>query len=472
MINYFKNQTPVFQSVVIITLLGLVLSLYNMLVPIYLDEAYYWVWSITPELSYYDHPAMVAWIMYPFSLIGTNPYITRLATVICMSITLYYLFRLTLYIAGEKPAWITLLIFAIIPVTHMGYVFITPDSPLMMFWTAGMYYTWLAINEGKTKDFIISGFLTGCMMLSKYTGILFPLSVFIFLLIRRRDLFKDIRLWITVLIAALCTFPIFYWNAIHDWISIAYQYKHGTSDGFTFAGWDFILFILGSFIIPTPILSFILIRYISKKVLWFKDNSKLYLVVLTLFPMFFFFYKGFFKKMELNWIIPAFLAGAVLMGIGAVELKMKKTLKYGCIFAIFLTIILRLAPVLPFPPKLNIADRLLGYDEVCHHVADIIKEDEVIFSDHLATASMLRYYIDDHRRVYIPVSTGFSQYTIWDNLPDSKMLQSNGLYVGREDAYCELIEVFEEVEFIEHYISKPKNATEKEFFIYRVYNKL
>lgn len=470
MIKYFLNLSETNKAIIVIFLIGFLLSLYNMLVPIYLDEAYYWVWSITPEWSYYDHPGMVAWIMYPFSLIGTNPYLTRLATVICMSVTLYYLFKLTLYISGKKEAWIVLFIFAIIPATQMGYVFITPDSPLMMFWTAGMYYTWLAIDKGELKDYIIAGILTGCMMLSKYTGVLFPISVFIYILIRRRDILKNINLWISLIIAILMTFPIFYWNAEHNWISISFQYDHGTSTDWSFAGWDFILFVLGSLLIPTPILAWILIKYLSKKSIWFQNNSRLYLVILTLFPMFFFFYKGFFKKMELNWIIPAFLAGAIIIGIGAVELKMKKTLKYGCIFALVLTIILRLAPVLPFPPKLNIADRLLGYEEVCQHIKEIAKDDEVLYSDHLTTASMLRYYIEDHRRVYIPVDSRYSQYTIWDNEEIKNEKLRNGLYVGKKNKFDELKKHFKKVEFVELFISKPKNATDKAFYIYRCYN--
>ena len=71
-------------------------------------------------------------------------------------------------------------IFIANPAVHMGYVFITPDSPLMMFWAAGLYYTFMALKYGRTKDFIISGFLVGAMMLSKYAGILFPVAVFIY----------------------------------------------------------------------------------------------------------------------------------------------------------------------------------------------------------------------------------------------------------------------------------------------------
>ncbi len=471
MLDKFKNLTPPARAAVIIAVMGAVLSVYNIFVPIYLDEAYYWVWSLTPEWSYYDHPGMTAWIMRPFSLLGTNTFLVRLPTVICMSAAIYYLFRLTYLVAGERPAWTVLVIFSVIPATQMGYVFMTPDSPLIAFWAAAMYYTWLAVDTGRTRYFIIAGLLTGCAMLSKYAGVLFPAGVFIFILIRRRDLFKNPRLWLAALTAALCVLPIFYWNYRHEWISIAFQYGHGTSSGFTFAGWDFVLFVLGSLLIPTPILAWILIKYLFDKKLWFRDDSRLYLVVLTLFPMFFFFYKGFFKKMELNWIIPAFLAGAVLIGIGAAELKMKKTLKYGCIFAVVLSVLLRLAPVLPFPPRLNIADRLLGYDEVCRYVADNVGDNDAVFSDHLTTASMLRFYIKDHRRVYIPVVSRFSQYTLWDNEPGVNMLEKDGLYVGKRDAGQELEKLFSRVEPLGVFESRPGNATPKIFYIYRCYGR-
>ena len=468
MLDNLKTPT---RAAMVITIIGAVLSVYNIFVPIYLDEAYYWVWSLTPEWSYYDGPGMTAWIMRPFSLLGTNTFLIRLPTVICMSVTIYYLFRLTFLIAGEKPAWTVLIIFSIIPATQMGYVFITPDSPLIMFWAAAMYYTWLAVNSNKTTHFMIAGLLTGCAMLGKYTGLLFPVSVFIFILIRRRDLLKNSRLWLAVFIAALCVLPILYWNYLHDWISITFQYNHGTSSGWSFAGWDFILFVLGSLLIPTPILAWILIKYLINKKRWFFDDARLYLAILTLFPMFFFFYKGFFKKMELNWIIPAFLAGAVIIAIGAHELKMKKTLKYGCVFAVFLSVILRLAPVLPFPPDFNIADRLLGYEEACRYVADNIRDDESVFSDHLTTASMLRFYIKDHRRVYIPVDSRFSQYTIWDNEQGVNMFEKDGLYVGKKDAKKELEKLFSRVELLKVFKSEPRNATPKTFYIYRCYGK-
>ena len=112
-------------------------ALYNALLPIYLDEAYYWVWALRPEFSYYDHPGMVAWIIYPFTLIANNEFTIRLSTVICMSVTVWFLVKVSLeafqHQQDRDTAWYVFFIFIANPAVHMGYVFITPDSPLMMF---------------------------------------------------------------------------------------------------------------------------------------------------------------------------------------------------------------------------------------------------------------------------------------------------------------------------------------------------
>ena len=79
------NQQKVLGILIIFSILQ---ALYNALLPIYLDEAYYWVWALRPEFSYYDHPGMVAWIIYPFTLIANNEFTIRLSTVIVMSVTI------------------------------------------------------------------------------------------------------------------------------------------------------------------------------------------------------------------------------------------------------------------------------------------------------------------------------------------------------------------------------------------------
>ena len=460
-----------------VTILGILIifsilqALYNALLPIYLDEAYYWVWALRPEFSYYDHPGMVAWIIYPFTLIANNEFTIRLSTVICMSVTVWYLVKVSLEAFQQQQdrdtAWYVFFIFIANPAVHMGYVFITPDSPLMMFWAAGLYYTFMAFKYGKTRYFIISGFLVGAMMLSKYAGVLFPAAVFIYILVCRRDVLKDYRLWLSLIIAVLCLFPIVYWNYQNDWISIKFQYNHGTSKGFTFAGWDFILFILGSlFVIPTPVFGYVFLKYLSLKD-YLRNKEVLYFVFLSLVPMLFFFYKGFFKKMELNWIIPAFISSIVLIGYAVAKYKLKKAFKYGMILSIFLVIVLKLAPVLPFPAQLNIAERLIGYKEAVLEFEKYILDDDLIFSDHLTTASMLTFYLPDHPMTHINVPSRFSQYTLWDAKDGIFNFDKRGIYFGKYDAYEFLKQKYRYVIPIDVIKVTPYNAFEKKFYVYR-----
>lgn len=116
---------------------------------------------------------------------------------------------------------------------------------------------------------------------------------------------------------------------------------------------------------------------------------------------------------------------------------------------------------------MNIADRLLGYKEAGLYLNEIIKDDDNVFSDHLTTASLLRFYMPDHRRVYIPVKSRFSQYDIWDK--DVDMKNRKGIYLGKRDKIKELRPFFDKkVELIQELPVTPPNATPKTFYIYRV----
>ena len=105
-INIQLNQRTVLGILIIFSILQ---ALYNALLPIYLDEAYYWVWALRPEFSYYDHPGMVAWIIYPFTFIANNEFTIRLSTVIAMSVTVWYLVKVSLEAfqnkGEENTAW-------------------------------------------------------------------------------------------------------------------------------------------------------------------------------------------------------------------------------------------------------------------------------------------------------------------------------------------------------------------------------
>lgn len=67
MLAKFLSLPPLWKAIVIIFIMGVLQAFYNLALPTYLDEAYYWVWALNPDWSYYDHPPMTAWIIWPFT---------------------------------------------------------------------------------------------------------------------------------------------------------------------------------------------------------------------------------------------------------------------------------------------------------------------------------------------------------------------------------------------------------------------
>ena len=47
------------------------------------DECYYWVWSLHPQLGYFDHPPLVAWVIaVGHSLLGHHPLAVRIGAIL------------------------------------------------------------------------------------------------------------------------------------------------------------------------------------------------------------------------------------------------------------------------------------------------------------------------------------------------------------------------------------------------------
>src|ERR1700733_2156302 len=52
-------------------------------VPLIGDEGYYWEWARHLALGYADHPPGVAYTIFAFSWLGTNPFAVRAGFIVC-----------------------------------------------------------------------------------------------------------------------------------------------------------------------------------------------------------------------------------------------------------------------------------------------------------------------------------------------------------------------------------------------------
>jgi hypothetical protein len=224
----------------IVTLLigGLIFrSLVAFLLPPGFDEAYYYIYTLHPDWSYFDHPPLVAWTTaFGIWLTGNvSQFSIRLGGLLLYPATLYFLYRTTVQLFSQKAGGWTLAIASCIPIFQIGFGILTlPDGPLMFFWSLCL---WVAACEFFPSDQIyrptyrlaLIGLLVGLTCLGKYHGFLlgFGLLAFVLTSSTHRVALKSPWTLLSFGLFILTISPIFYWNWQHDWVSFRFQGNRG-----------------------------------------------------------------------------------------------------------------------------------------------------------------------------------------------------------------------------------------------------
>ncbi len=205
-----------------LTLVRLALAAWLPLAP---DEAYYALWAQHLQPGYYDHPPMVAlWIRAGTMLCGHTALGIRLLGPISGALGTILLWDAAEQLRPKSGIIAALLLNATLMV-GAGAIIMTPDTPLLFFWTAGLAALARLVASANPRWWLALGLAVGGMLLSKYTAMLFIAAVFLWLLSQApgRAMLRSIWPWAAAGLA-LCLFaPDIAWNAAHDWVSYAKQ---------------------------------------------------------------------------------------------------------------------------------------------------------------------------------------------------------------------------------------------------------
>ena len=375
------TETWIFFLILVFFLIRLFMIHYLELAP---DEAYYWYWSKYLDLSYSDHPPMVAYIMAIFTRLGGDTeFFVRLGGLLCsaLSLVLLYLTSTTLFPTNKLLAWEMLFIFNITLLFPAGCIVQTPDTPMLLFWTATVFFGSRIITDGRSRWWTFWGVALGLGLLSKYTMILIVPCMFCFLLLsppHRHWLFKK-EPYLALLIALFIFSPVILWNWQHDWISFTYQLRQGFSPKKREVMqilMKTLEYLGGQTGVITPLLFIAFIMYsIKGTLLSIRQSipSYLYLALLSL-PIILFFglSTALGKVAEANWPAPAYITGFILMcHVYNKNFRMKgahrKFLYAGVCLALLANIIVHIHlihPIIPIPPNMDQTRQFHGWKEL------------------------------------------------------------------------------------------------------------
>ena len=394
------------------------------------DEAYYWLWSKYLSLSYYDHAPMVAYFIKLTTLFSNQEFFVRLSSILVTIILSFVLWKLVIKLfKNEQIASASIMILHSMPIMFTASVIITPDTPVFLFLSVATYYVWKLIDTENQNNWYLIGLFFGLSMLSKYTAILFLLSLFLYvILLNKYNWFKKYQLYLGLIISFVCFLPVLVWNWNYHWVSFTYQFGHGLSNEgirFNYIG-EYFATQMGIF----NIFLFIPALIISLKYLFSKQKEKVFLAVFSV-PVILFYAVTALKKLPgANWPIPAYFTFSIIAALFCLEKsnKLKKNiLVISICFNVLVSILIGLhakytiVPLDKFSNELAVADAtnyFHGYKELTEK---LLQEgiDFVITPSH-QLSSIIAYYGKDKIKTHAySNSHKKSQFDIWKLWKDS-----------------------------------------------------
>jgi hypothetical protein len=202
------------------------------------DEAYYFLYTLNPDWSYFDHPPLVAGTTaLGIALMGgaITSLSIRLGGVLIYTLTLYLLYFVGERLFSRTVGVLAVAIATIVPIFQVAFGSMTlPDGPLMLFWLSSLAVASVEFFPRSgiyrpTRRLAILGFLVGLACLGKYHGFILGAGYVGFCLTSKPHRRALVSPW-TIASLGLCAmtlFPMLYWNSLHDWASFTFQAERG-----------------------------------------------------------------------------------------------------------------------------------------------------------------------------------------------------------------------------------------------------
>lgn len=333
-------------------------SIALLLAPIHvlsLDTYYYWDWSRHLALSYYDGSPMIAYFIKISTLLfGDTLLALNMVSLVGLGITTYIVYQSARLCLNKEASYVAMLLWLFSPLVTLDLLNeATYDIPLTLFWALTLYFSLHYIKNNKIQTLYYIGLSIGLMLLSKYSGVVLVLGLFVFLVTTPlRVLLKSYHLYLALVLALLIFAPVILWNYQHDWLSFHYQLN---SHQLAPEKNPLVVSALGAFFsVFLPSLNFLLLAPVAYWHHFPRDKSQGLYLCLVVSVVFFCFYAFIGCKSQIRsfWLAPYLISSSLLAGYCFQALKYRKSI----VSVIILYAVISLCTLLSGIPQLNITN--------------------------------------------------------------------------------------------------------------------
>ena len=422
------------------------------------DEAYYTLWSRSLSFGYLDHPPMVALLIrVSTSLFGAGEFGVRALSLLLVGAmpALIAFIAWRLFGSAEKAALAALMWIAM-PLVAIGAVFVTPDAPLVVFWTLGLAALVELWRTGRRRWLIAMGLALGLALQSKFTAAFFAAGAVLALVAT-----PSLRRWLVSpalfagLAVALVIFaPFVAWNAEHGWATFAKQLGRAPPHGFT--PYYLAEFLVAQIGLMNPLVFAALIPAVAA-VPWRAPvaarsaGEARRILACTIAPAaVYFLLHSLHDRVQGNWLAPLYPAAAILVAdwvaearrgnaagfAGAIAKAAPWAAPVGLVVAA-LTFAETMTGAVPLGPANPLA-RLEGFRALARELDARAHADDApyVLTQGYALTSLMTYYGDPGIAVVQPQQR---MRWIFEPRPREPMFAAPGLALGEPGRHFDLI---------------------------------
>ena len=393
---------------------------------LHFDEAYYWLYSRNLAWGYFDHPPLMAVLIFGGTKLFGGYLGVRFFFVLLSSVSFILLWDMVKPYSGSSLIF-WLMVFSVglwIPYTFYA----VPDGPLFFF---AILFLWLYKKylQKPTWGIVFALAIAAAgLIYSKYHGFLLLLFVFL----SNWKLIKERKAWVLVLMTLVLMIPHFLWQFENQFPTFRYHLVDSHQTAYKF---DVTLnYLLGVILLTGPFLGWLFLYSAFKYRTSGSWEKALKYVFIGVFL--FFFFVTFGGDIELHWPLIAYIPMFILAFAYIIknERWQKLVKKVGIIgFFVFLAIRIYLivgASTCPVDAIRNMA----GWKNEMAILQKEAGDRPVVFSESYQKASLYAFYTNRPYTTYALLS-GFYKYSQFDLYPTENNIQGKDvLFVSMDSS--------------------------------------
>lgn len=372
------------------------------------DEAYYWLYSKQLSWGFFDHPPMVAFLIFIGDSIMHNELGVRLLIMLLSTVTL----AMIMNELNEKKDLFFLSLFIIsFPLvhTHIGGFLALPDTPLVFF-TLLFYLVYRKfITEPNLKIALLLAAIAAAMIYSKYHAF----AALGLIVLSNLKLLKNKYFWVIAFGTLLLLIPHILWQFENDFPTFRYHLFERSNSfqlGLVFNNISSQLLVAGP-------LSCILVLYSLKKFKIKKDPFRRAIIFSLLGFQILFFVMSFWNRIEGHWtsLITPLLMIATYPIISK-NLLLKKWFIRLSLPIVVLIFMFRFYMAADFIPNVGLTKiAFYNHQKTANDVKEMAEGKKVASFDRFGFIGNYTFYTGDPIIHLATPGYRFCQFDLWDD---------------------------------------------------------